>query len=113
MRMVQPPLDEIIRVVPVRHGFMTATGTMLMAGGVTRLGRLAAIRVGGVHRQRVLIVMTFVRVMQMAVVQIIDMALVLDRGVATARTVLVVVMLVRVMFVRHEVDLLLRVFLAK
>jgi hypothetical protein len=102
MRMVQPALHEIIRVVPVRHGFMTAAGTVLVFGGVARPGRVAAIRVGGAHRQRVLVVVTFMRMMQVAVMEKIDVPVVLDRRVAAAGPVLMIVMFVGVVFVRHE-----------
>jgi hypothetical protein len=102
MRMVQPALDEIIRVVPVRHGFMTAAGTVLVSGGVARFGRLAAIRVGGAHRQGVFVIVTFMRMMQVAVMEVINVPVVLDRRVAAAGPVLMLVMFVCVMFVRHE-----------
>jgi hypothetical protein len=65
--MMQAPIDQVIRVVTVRHGFMPAVRTVDMFAVVPARCRLAAVGVGGVHHQRVLVKMSFMRVMQMAV----------------------------------------------
>lgn len=113
VRMMEPALHEVIRVIAVRDGFVTAARTVDVFCVMRAASRLTAIGIGGVHRQRVLVVMTLVRVVQVAVVQVIDVPVVLDRRVAAAGPVLMIVMFVGVVLVRHEVVLLLRVFLAK
>jgi hypothetical protein len=97
--MMQAPIDQVIRVIAVRHGFMPAARTVDMLAVVPARCRLAAVRVGGVHRQGVLVVMSFMRVMQMAVMEEIDMPVVFDGGVAAAGAVLVLVIRVGMMFV--------------
>jgi hypothetical protein len=57
MRMVKVALDQVIRVIPVRHGFVTAPWAVMVAGGVRAalmLGR-ARRRMFIVHVQRVLV----------------------------------------------------------
>lgn len=97
--MMEPALDEVIRMIAVRYGFVSATRSV----GMLALGRggLAAIGIGGVHRQHVLVVMTLVRVVQVAVVQVINVPVVLDRRVAAAGPVLMVVAGVGVMMFGH------------
>lgn len=100
--MMEPAVHEVIGVVSVRDGFMAAAGAVDMRGVVRAGRRLATIRIGGVHGQRVLVVMPFMRVMQMTVVQIVDVSVVLDGGVAAAGAVLMMVILVGVMMLGHD-----------
>jgi len=90
--MMEPALDEVIRMIAVRYGFVSATRSV----GMLALGRggLAAIGIGGVHRQCVLVVMTLVRVVQVAVVQVVDMVTMTHGHVAAARAVHVLVVVV-------------------
>jgi hypothetical protein len=90
-RVVQVAVHEIIGVIAVRHGFVAAIRTMLVALLMTATvmcGRAA----GGIFRidgNHVLLDLVAVLMVQVAVVQIVDMALVLDSGVAAFRAVLV------------------------
>lgn len=81
MGMVQPAIDQIIDMIAMRHRFMAAAGTMHMVAGQPCI---AAGRVGGADRDDMFIHMVAMRMMQMPVVQIIDMAIMGDGGVATA-----------------------------
>jgi hypothetical protein len=95
--MVQFTVDEIVDMIAMRHGLMAATRSM----GVTRTGASgsgihAARRVGGGHRQLMLVIMddapiNRMWVVQVAVVQVVDVSLMLDRGMAALATVFVVV----------------------
>ncbi|SAL54611.1 hypothetical protein AWB64_06017 [Caballeronia sordidicola] len=94
VRMMQVTVDKIVHMIAVRHGVVSATRAMhvpgLMATALV-IGR-AAIEIGGVDFQLVFIDMVAVRVMQVAVVQVVDMALMANRRVAAAGTMLVIVM---------------------
>jgi hypothetical protein len=91
VRMVQMIADEIIDVVAVGHGFMTATGAMHVAGIMpgTALALIAGIRKRVVDRQRVLVHMIAVRAMQVPVVKVACVAFVNDRRMAAAGPVAV------------------------
>jgi hypothetical protein len=101
MWMVQPAFDQIIGVIAVRHGFVAAPGTVLVTGRMALPGWLATFRVRSVHWEGVLVVVTFVRMMQVAVMQVIDVPVVFDRRVSATGLVLVLVVLVSVMIALH------------
>lgn len=82
---MQTAVDQIIDMVAVRNGLMTATFPMNMAR--TGIERNAGIRVGFIYRQGVFVVMAVVLVVQMAVVQIVDMAVMFDGGMTAAAAV--------------------------
>jgi hypothetical protein len=84
MNMVQSAIDKIIDMIAMRHGFMAAIRPMHMATGQFRC---AAIGIGGRHRDHMFIDMIAVDMMEMAVMQIIDMAIMVDGSVAAARAV--------------------------
>jgi hypothetical protein len=91
MRMVQVAVHHVIRMVAMRHRFMAAAGAVLV-----RAGMPAAIvfggagrRVGGVHLQPVFLHAGAALVVQVAVVQVINVAVMLDAGMPTTRSVLV------------------------
>lgn len=84
---VHPPVDQIIDVIPVGHGLVSAAGTVGMrrvAGG--GFGVLAGVRL--IDRDHVLVHVLLVRVVQMAVVQVVEVIVVANRGVAAIRSVL-------------------------
>lgn len=84
---VQPPIDQIVDVIAVWHGLVSAAGTVSMrciAGG--GLGVLAGML--SVDRDHVLVHVLLVRVVQMAVVQVVDVIVVANRRVAAVRPVL-------------------------
>ena len=90
MRMVQMPVDEVIEMIPVRNGFVTAAGTMHMVCVVPRASVVsgAASRVGFVNVDRVLIDVVLVGVMEVAVVKVVHVITMLHGGVATISPVL-------------------------
>ena len=96
VRMVQVAVHEVINVVSVRHGFVAAARTMLvpllMLAASVIGSAVRGIRAG--DRQLVLLDAALGPVVQMAVVEVIDVALVLDGGVAAIQAVVVRVSLV-------------------
>lgn len=110
VRMVEVAIDQVVDVVAVRNGRMAAVGPMHMAFLVPAavMGGSAAIGVGGIDLENVLIDVTGVRMVQVAIVQIIHMSVVLDSQVAAARAVLVVVVRVN-LAVAHGVSVGLRI----
>ena len=88
MGMMQPSTHQVIDVIAMGHRLMPAGWPMLVrAAGLRR----ALHGIGGVDRDRVLIDMILVRVMQVAIMEIIGMAIVLYRSMATVGAVLVTV----------------------
>lgn len=82
---MQTAVDQIIDMVTMRNGLMTATFPMNMAR--TGIERDAGIGVGFIYRQGVFVVMAVVLVVQMAVVQVVDMAVMFDGGMTAAAAV--------------------------
>jgi len=77
---------NVVDVVTVRDGFVAATGAMDVAGLVAAafvLGR-AVVGVGGRDGDHVLVDVVAVRMMQVAVVQVVDMTVMPDGRVAAA-----------------------------
>lgn len=104
MRVMEMSVDEIVDVISVRNRFMAATGTMLMPGLVTgaEVIRRTSRRIGVTHLDHVLIDVIAVRLMQVAVVQVVDVIAVLDGDMAAAGAVNVGMTLMNSMFVRHR-----------
>ena len=86
MRMMQASAHDVIDVIAMGHRFVPAGRAMLV--GAARLRR-ALHRVGSVDRNDVLVHMILVHVMEMAVVEIIDVAVMADRRMPTVGTMLV------------------------
>ena len=84
MNMVQPAINQIIDMIAVRHRFMATTRPVHMGAG--QRGR-AAIGIGGGNRDHMLINMIAVDMMEMPIVQIIDMAIMMDGRVAATGAV--------------------------
>jgi hypothetical protein len=93
VRMMEMVADAVIDMVAVRHGLVAAAGTVNMARLVPAAAVVGGALLGVVarHRDHVLVHMILVRVMQMAVVQIVDMPVMVHRVVAAARAVPVIV----------------------
>jgi hypothetical protein len=93
VRVVEVVADQVIDVVPVGHRLVAAARTVLVPGLVTGVAVSggATVPVGGVHLQRVLVDVVAVRMMQVAIVQVIDVVAMPDRGVAAVLAVLVAV----------------------
>ena len=106
VRVMQVAADEIVGMVAVRHRLMAAAGAVLMSGLVrfARVSRSAVRRVDPRNRQRVLIHVISVPVVQMAVVQVVHVPVVPDRGVPAAGAIYVRVPLMdrMKMAVSHE-----------
>jgi hypothetical protein len=83
---------------------MSTPRAMDVIGAVagTRMIRSAASRVDGVHVQDVLSDLPLLFVMQMAIVQIVHVSGVLDRGVPAIWTVMVRVIRMRATFLGHK-----------
>ena len=91
VRMMQVPVHEVIDVVAMRDRFMAATGAVDMRSIVAGAGRGVAVGIRRADFDDVLIDVPGVRVVQMPVVQVIDVPVMFDRGVAAAGAVFVVV----------------------
>lgn len=96
--MVEAALDEVINVIAVRHRLVSTTGSVvvpvLMGAGVVRRGAAGGIFRGhfeGVFLDRAVRIL----VMEVAVVQVIEVIAVTDRGVSASVAVLVVVVFVK------------------
>lgn len=96
VRVMQMAVDQIADVVTMRDRFVSATRAVDMAGfmAAATMLRGAAIRIGFRDSDHMLIYMVAMRMVQVAIMQVVDMAVVTDGGVAAARSVLVVVVLV-------------------
>jgi hypothetical protein len=88
---VQVVGDQVVDMVAVRHRLVTAVWTMLVAFWMTSaiMVRRAAIGIGRTHGDDVFVEVVLVRMMKMAVVEIVDVAIVRYRRVTAAWTVLV------------------------
>lgn len=89
---VQTAVDDVVNVITVRYGFVAATFAVNVA--VAGVNRMAAVRVGFIDTQGVFIVVAVMLMVQVAVVQIIDVAFVFDGSVAAVCAVNVVMMFV-------------------
>ena len=69
---VQTAVDDVVNVITVRYGFVAATFAVNVA--VAGVNRMAAVRVGFIDTQGVFIVVAVMLMVQVAVVQIIDVA---------------------------------------
>ncbi len=96
VRVVEASVDEVIGVLAVRHSLVAAVRAMHVLTAIV----LAVAVVGElvIDRQRVLINVVAVRLVQVAVVDKVDVTFVDDRRVAAAGAVDVVVIFVRVPF---------------
>ncbi|WP_167525600.1 hypothetical protein [Cupriavidus oxalaticus] len=90
VKMVKMPPHEIVDMVAVWNGFVPAARTMYVIGimAATLMIRGAPVRIGRGHRDDMLINVIAMHVMKMAIVQIVDVAIMQDRQVATVRAVL-------------------------
>jgi hypothetical protein len=108
VRMVEMAGNQIVDVIAVRDGLMPAVGPVLMAGLVSLafVARGTVLRIRRAHRNHVFIVVVIMVMVQMSIVQVIDVILVLNPGVAASWSVNVDVVASGVHLVRHDVSLL-------
>lgn len=90
MRMLEAAVDDVVDMVAMRHGFVSAAGTMHVTGlgGTSVLGR-ASVGVALADLYHMLIVAVPMRVLQMAFDQVVEMTVVADCRVAAARSMMV------------------------
>jgi len=91
VRVMKVAADAVIYVVAVGNRLVTAAGAADMARFMTAamMVRRAAIGVVAGHLDHVLIDVTFMRVVEVAIVQIVDVVVVTHGGVAASRPMLV------------------------
>ena len=89
---MQTAVDDVVDVIAVRYSFVATTFAVNVA--VAGVNRMAAVRIGFIDAQCMLIVVAVVLMMQVAVVQIINVAFVFDGSVAAVCAVNVVMMFV-------------------
>lgn len=87
MRVMEVAIDQIIDMLAMRHGFMTAVRSMYMSlrMACALMFRRAAFRIGRGYVYHMLIDMVAVRVVQMPVMQVIDVPIVHDTCMTTFR----------------------------
>jgi hypothetical protein len=93
VRMVQMAIHQVINMVAMRHGFVSAVGTvsvgLLMAGAA--VVRRAFLRIRRSHLNLMVVHMIAVTVMQVAIVKVIGVAVVFHGGVSAVWAVPVAV----------------------
>ena len=89
---MQTAVDDVVDVIAVRYSFVAATFAVNVA--VAGVNRMAAVRVGFIDAQSMLVVVAVVPMVHVAVVQIIDVAFVFDGSVAAVCAVNVIMMFV-------------------
>ena len=87
---VQTAIDDVVDVIAVRYGFVATTFAVNVA--VAGVNRMAAVRIGFIDTQCMLVVVAVVLMVQVPVVQIIDVAFVFDGSVSAVCAVNVVMM---------------------
>jgi hypothetical protein len=89
VRMVQPAIDQIVDMVAMRHGFMAAIRPVpvcrIMAAGAQF--RIAAVRIAIVHRDDMLLDAAMLGMLEVAVIEVIDVAVMLDGEMAASGAV--------------------------
>lgn len=102
--MVKTSIDQIIRVIAMWDGFMTAAGPMemiLVMADMTRQ-RITTGGIGRAHVDHMLIDMIAVRMVKVAVMKVIDMVIMLHGHVAATGTMRMIMMFVmRQIAIRH------------
>jgi hypothetical protein len=89
VRMMQVTVDQVVDVVAVRHRLVAATWTVAMVrvmAGAAMVGR-AAVGVPLAHGDDMLVDVVLVRMMQVAVMEIVDVAIMAHREMAAPGTV--------------------------
>ena len=106
--MVQVPVHQVVDVITMRHRGVTTARTMGVSRVMTSAGvrRGAVCRIGRGHRHGVLVHVVAVGVVHVAVVQIVDMTVVLDAWVPTSGSVGVVVIGMRGAVCAHQEPLI-------
>lgn len=87
VRMMQMAVHQIIDVIAVGNRFMATAGSVDVIGGMGATGVIgrARRRIRFANGEHVLVNVSFMRRMQMAIVEVVDMAVVQDGGVSASR----------------------------
>ncbi len=93
---VQPPINQVASVIPMRHGFVSTARTVHVVRLMSATGRSlgALFRIGLGHVDHMLVDMVSVRMMQMAVMQIVDVVPMSHSCVPTAGTMFMIMLFV-------------------
>ena len=108
VRVVEMIADEIVDVIAVRNLLMPAIRPVLVRGPVPAAVVLRRTRLGifAIDLENVLVDVVAMRMVQMPVMQIIDVTVVLNRGMTAARTMLMGVIgmdvVLRIAHARHD-----------
>jgi hypothetical protein len=100
VRMMQSAVHEVIDMIAMRNGLMSAIWPMLVCAA--RFG-CAAHRIFVIDRQCMFVDVILVHVMQMAIVKVVHMTVMPDRGVAAVRAMLMGVIGVVFLVAGHDV----------
>ncbi len=101
VHMMKAAIDQIIHMISVRHGFMSAIRSVHMASFVTLGPLCAVIRIRGTDLNFMLIDMIAMNMVKVAIMKVILMAIMLYGGVPATRTMLMGMVLVLIAFI-HE-----------
>ena len=104
MGVMQMTIDQIVRMVAVRDSLVAAARPMAVRSVVsaaTMIGR-TTVWIRSAYRKHVLVHMILVRMMQMAIMQIVDVVIVTNSDVTAAVPVLMRVIRVNRMIVRSH-----------
>lgn len=84
-------VDQIVNVIAVGNGLMAAAGAVDVSGVMRATGVLGGAlgRVGGGEADRVFVDVAIVGMVQVAVVEIVDVIIVLDGGMTAASLMMV------------------------
>jgi len=94
VRVMEVAIDQVVDMVAVRHGLVSTAGAMNVPGRVSVAGmtRRASCGVCGVDRDRALVDVIAVSRVEVAIMEIVDMAAVPYRAVPAVGTVDVIVL---------------------
>ena len=103
MRMMKVVRYQIIHMISVRNGLMSAAGSMTVVPtvGIAGMVRRAGGRIPTAHVQSMVVHVVSVRLMQMTVVQVVHVPVVFDCGMATTGVVRVGVSFMNLVIFRH------------
>jgi hypothetical protein len=96
MHMMQPAINEVISVIPVRQRFVPTCPAMFMACVMPLTGVVAYIRVGRAHLDAMLVNVVFMNVMQMSIMNVIDVPFMANRRVSATGPMLMRMIRMRV-----------------
>jgi hypothetical protein len=85
---MQPTVHQVVHVIAMRHGGMATVGAVNVSVLVCFGERTAAVGIGLVHGQNMLIHVVFVGMVQVAVVKVIDVVVMTNGGMPATRPVL-------------------------